>query len=73
VATSKDADILDHTCFNQSTISFAFQWHVRKISSQPETDTYEKRYVMSGAASVGDSYGRCLIVNFLIDSTSNRI
>uniref|UniRef100_A0A5K3FDQ2 Sema domain-containing protein n=1 Tax=Mesocestoides corti TaxID=53468 RepID=A0A5K3FDQ2_MESCO len=30
----------------------AFQWHARKICSQPEKDTHEKRCLMSGTASV---------------------
>ncbi|VDD84450.1 unnamed protein product [Mesocestoides corti] len=30
-----------------------FQWHARKISSQPEKDTTEVQYIMSGVASVG--------------------
>uniref|UniRef100_A0A5K3FY99 YD repeat-containing protein n=1 Tax=Mesocestoides corti TaxID=53468 RepID=A0A5K3FY99_MESCO len=38
----------------------AFQWHARKISSQPEKDTTEVQYTMSGVASVVDSDGRRL-------------
>uniref|UniRef100_A0A5K3FZG3 Ig-like domain-containing protein n=1 Tax=Mesocestoides corti TaxID=53468 RepID=A0A5K3FZG3_MESCO len=37
-----------------------FQWHARKISSQPEKDTNEEQYIMSGVASVADSDGRRL-------------
>uniref|UniRef100_A0A5K3ERZ2 Ig-like domain-containing protein n=1 Tax=Mesocestoides corti TaxID=53468 RepID=A0A5K3ERZ2_MESCO len=29
-----------------------FQWHARKISSQPEKDTTEEQYIMNGLASV---------------------
>uniref|UniRef100_A0A5K3G4K1 Uncharacterized protein n=1 Tax=Mesocestoides corti TaxID=53468 RepID=A0A5K3G4K1_MESCO len=32
-----------------------FQWHARKISSQPEKDTTEVQYIMSGVGSVVDS------------------
>uniref|UniRef100_A0A5K3EKE6 Lipoprotein n=1 Tax=Mesocestoides corti TaxID=53468 RepID=A0A5K3EKE6_MESCO len=38
----------------------AFQWHARKIGSQPEKDTTEVQYIMSGVASVVDSDGRRL-------------
>uniref|UniRef100_A0A5K3FXL5 ADAM_CR_2 domain-containing protein n=1 Tax=Mesocestoides corti TaxID=53468 RepID=A0A5K3FXL5_MESCO len=38
----------------------AFQWHTRKISSQPKKDTTEVQYIMSGVASVGDSDERRL-------------
>uniref|UniRef100_A0A5K3F5N1 DUF4005 domain-containing protein n=1 Tax=Mesocestoides corti TaxID=53468 RepID=A0A5K3F5N1_MESCO len=34
-----------------------FQWHARKISSQPEKDTTEVQLIMSGVASVEDSDG----------------
>uniref|UniRef100_A0A5K3G5V8 Cyclic nucleotide-binding domain-containing protein n=1 Tax=Mesocestoides corti TaxID=53468 RepID=A0A5K3G5V8_MESCO len=34
--------------------------HARKISSQPEKDTIEVQYIMSGLASVADSDGRRL-------------
>uniref|UniRef100_A0A5K3G6L2 Uncharacterized protein n=1 Tax=Mesocestoides corti TaxID=53468 RepID=A0A5K3G6L2_MESCO len=37
-----------------------FQWHARKISSQPEKDTTEEQYIMSGVASVADTDGRRL-------------
>uniref|UniRef100_A0A5K3G252 Uncharacterized protein n=1 Tax=Mesocestoides corti TaxID=53468 RepID=A0A5K3G252_MESCO len=37
-----------------------FQWHARKISSQPEKDTIEVQYIMSGVASAVDSDGRRL-------------
>ncbi|VDD79896.1 unnamed protein product [Mesocestoides corti] len=35
----------------------AFQWHARKISSQPEKDTIEEQYIMSGVARLADSDG----------------
>uniref|UniRef100_A0A5K3FJU8 Transposable element protein n=1 Tax=Mesocestoides corti TaxID=53468 RepID=A0A5K3FJU8_MESCO len=35
----------------------AFQWHVRKISSQPEKDMTEVLYIMGDMASVVDSDG----------------
>uniref|UniRef100_A0A5K3G1A6 Polyprotein n=1 Tax=Mesocestoides corti TaxID=53468 RepID=A0A5K3G1A6_MESCO len=38
----------------------AFQWHARKISSQPEKDTAEEQYIMSGVARIVDSDGRHL-------------
>uniref|UniRef100_A0A5K3EL42 SURF1-like protein n=1 Tax=Mesocestoides corti TaxID=53468 RepID=A0A5K3EL42_MESCO len=38
----------------------AFQWHARKISSQPEKDTNEEQYIMGCVASVKDSDGRSL-------------
>uniref|UniRef100_A0A5K3EYT6 Cyclic nucleotide-binding domain-containing protein n=1 Tax=Mesocestoides corti TaxID=53468 RepID=A0A5K3EYT6_MESCO len=38
----------------------AFQWHARKISSQPEKDMDEMQYIMSGVASLVDSDGRRL-------------
>uniref|UniRef100_A0A5K3EZM4 Secreted protein n=1 Tax=Mesocestoides corti TaxID=53468 RepID=A0A5K3EZM4_MESCO len=38
----------------------AFQWHARKISSQPEMDPNKEQYIMSGVASVMDSDGRRL-------------
>uniref|UniRef100_A0A5K3EHA1 FBPase domain-containing protein n=1 Tax=Mesocestoides corti TaxID=53468 RepID=A0A5K3EHA1_MESCO len=38
----------------------AFQWHARKISSQPEKEANEVQYIMSGVASVVDSDGRRL-------------
>ncbi|VDD80023.1 unnamed protein product [Mesocestoides corti] len=37
----------------QSCVS-AFQWLARKISSQPEKDTTEEQYIMSGVTSVVD-------------------
>uniref|UniRef100_A0A5K3F348 Uncharacterized protein n=1 Tax=Mesocestoides corti TaxID=53468 RepID=A0A5K3F348_MESCO len=39
----------------------AFQWRARKISSQPENDTTEVQYIMSGVA---DSNGRRLTCGF---------
>uniref|UniRef100_A0A5K3EKU9 Uncharacterized protein n=1 Tax=Mesocestoides corti TaxID=53468 RepID=A0A5K3EKU9_MESCO len=33
----------------------AFQWHAREISSQPEKDTTEVQYIMSGVPSVEDT------------------
>uniref|UniRef100_A0A5K3F579 SURF1-like protein n=1 Tax=Mesocestoides corti TaxID=53468 RepID=A0A5K3F579_MESCO len=38
----------------------AFQWRARKISTQPEKDTTDVQYIMSGVASVVDSDGRRL-------------
>uniref|UniRef100_A0A5K3G2V4 Late endosomal/lysosomal adaptor and MAPK and MTOR activator 5 n=1 Tax=Mesocestoides corti TaxID=53468 RepID=A0A5K3G2V4_MESCO len=38
----------------------AFQWHARKISSQPQTDTNEVQYLMGNVASVAASDGRIL-------------
>uniref|UniRef100_A0A5K3G547 Envelope glycoprotein n=1 Tax=Mesocestoides corti TaxID=53468 RepID=A0A5K3G547_MESCO len=32
----------------------AFRWHARKISRQPEKDTNEVQYIMSGVANVAD-------------------
>ncbi|VDD84568.1 unnamed protein product [Mesocestoides corti] len=58
VATSGGADILDHTGSNQSCVS-AFQWHARKISNEPEKDTTEQQYVMSGVASVVSGILQC--------------
>uniref|UniRef100_A0A5K3FCT3 START domain-containing protein n=1 Tax=Mesocestoides corti TaxID=53468 RepID=A0A5K3FCT3_MESCO len=39
----------------------AFQWRARKISSQPEKNTTEVQYIMSGVASVEDSDGRARV------------
>uniref|UniRef100_A0A5K3F6V8 Pirin n=1 Tax=Mesocestoides corti TaxID=53468 RepID=A0A5K3F6V8_MESCO len=35
-------------------------WHVRKTGSQPEKNTNEVQYIMSGVVSVADSDGRHL-------------
>uniref|UniRef100_A0A5K3FJZ1 Ovule protein n=1 Tax=Mesocestoides corti TaxID=53468 RepID=A0A5K3FJZ1_MESCO len=40
---------------------FVFQWHARKISSQPEKDTNEVQYIISGVASVVDLDGRARV------------
>uniref|UniRef100_A0A5K3EX31 HCO3_cotransp domain-containing protein n=1 Tax=Mesocestoides corti TaxID=53468 RepID=A0A5K3EX31_MESCO len=37
-----------------------FQWHARKVSSQPEKDTSEEQCIMSDVGSVVDSDGRRL-------------
>uniref|UniRef100_A0A5K3ER74 SURF1-like protein n=1 Tax=Mesocestoides corti TaxID=53468 RepID=A0A5K3ER74_MESCO len=42
------------------TASLLRWWHARKIISQPEKDTTEEQYVMSGVSSVADSDGRRL-------------
>uniref|UniRef100_A0A5K3G2A3 Uncharacterized protein n=1 Tax=Mesocestoides corti TaxID=53468 RepID=A0A5K3G2A3_MESCO len=38
----------------------AIQWHAEKEGSQPEKDTTEEQYMMSGVATVMDSDGRRL-------------
>uniref|UniRef100_A0A5K3EJ16 DOMON domain-containing protein n=1 Tax=Mesocestoides corti TaxID=53468 RepID=A0A5K3EJ16_MESCO len=60
VAPHSGADILDHARPQPILCLFMFQWQVRKTSSQPETDTNGKQFVMSGTASVEDSDGRIL-------------
>uniref|UniRef100_A0A5K3F588 DUF5641 domain-containing protein n=1 Tax=Mesocestoides corti TaxID=53468 RepID=A0A5K3F588_MESCO len=37
-----------------------FQWYARKIGRQPEKETNEDQYIMSGVANVVDSDGRRL-------------
>uniref|UniRef100_A0A5K3G1U1 Transposase n=1 Tax=Mesocestoides corti TaxID=53468 RepID=A0A5K3G1U1_MESCO len=39
---------------------YVFQWHARKIGSQPEKDTNDVQYTVSGVASAVDSDGRRL-------------
>uniref|UniRef100_A0A5K3EVT9 Uncharacterized protein n=1 Tax=Mesocestoides corti TaxID=53468 RepID=A0A5K3EVT9_MESCO len=39
----------------------AIQWHARKINSQPDKNTNEVQYLMSGVASVVDSGERRLM------------
>uniref|UniRef100_A0A5K3EUV9 Secreted protein n=1 Tax=Mesocestoides corti TaxID=53468 RepID=A0A5K3EUV9_MESCO len=39
---------------------YAFQWHARKVSCQPEKGTTEEQYMMSRVASIVDSDGRRL-------------
>uniref|UniRef100_A0A5K3FPT8 Capsid protein n=1 Tax=Mesocestoides corti TaxID=53468 RepID=A0A5K3FPT8_MESCO len=45
-----------------------FQWHARKINSQPEKDMTEVQYIMSGVASVADSDGRALTCDWSMKS-----
>uniref|UniRef100_A0A5K3EX79 Secreted protein n=1 Tax=Mesocestoides corti TaxID=53468 RepID=A0A5K3EX79_MESCO len=44
---------------SQSCVS-VFQWHARKISSQPEKDTNRVQYIMSVVTRVVDWDGRLL-------------
>uniref|UniRef100_A0A5K3FLM7 YD repeat-containing protein n=1 Tax=Mesocestoides corti TaxID=53468 RepID=A0A5K3FLM7_MESCO len=38
----------------------AFQWHARKVGSQPEMGTNEVQYTVNDVASIVDSDGRRL-------------
>uniref|UniRef100_A0A5K3FYB9 Uncharacterized protein n=1 Tax=Mesocestoides corti TaxID=53468 RepID=A0A5K3FYB9_MESCO len=49
-------------CLSQPALCLsAFQWHARKINSQPDKNTNEEQYITSDVASVVDSGGRCLM------------
>uniref|UniRef100_A0A5K3FJI2 Uncharacterized protein n=1 Tax=Mesocestoides corti TaxID=53468 RepID=A0A5K3FJI2_MESCO len=55
VATDQGADILQLLTLEILCLS-AVQWQARKISSQPEKDTNEMQYLLSGASSVVHSH-----------------
>uniref|UniRef100_A0A5K3G1H1 RING-type E3 ubiquitin transferase n=1 Tax=Mesocestoides corti TaxID=53468 RepID=A0A5K3G1H1_MESCO len=59
-ATSDCVDILDHAGLSQILCLTSLQWHARKVSSLTERGTNEEQYIMSGVASLVDSYGKRL-------------